>query len=72
MPGPLRAVVLREGARVAFCDLVGGGAVVPVDSAFFWPGLPDCVPLSFVMALTKLSRASKSILQRCQKKNSIN
>lgn len=59
MVGPLRAVVLREGARVAFCDLVGGGAVVPVDSGFFWPGMPDCVLLSFVMALTKLPRVSK-------------
>ena len=57
--GPLRAEVLREGARVAFCGLVGGGVAVPVDSAFFWPGMPDCVLLlSFVITLTKLSRAS--------------
>ena len=58
--GPLRAEVLRDGARVALCGLVGSGVAVPVDSAFFWPGMPDCVLLlSFVMTLTKLSRASK-------------
>ena len=58
--GLLRALVLREGARVVFCGLVGGGVAALVDSTFFWPGMPDCVLLlSFVMTLTRLSRASK-------------
>jgi hypothetical protein len=62
--GLLRAVVLREGARVVLCDFVGGGGALTADSTFFWLGTLDCeLLLSFVMTLTRLSRASKSTFQ---------